>query len=185
MLILMLRIIVSWLMPNTFSKWTQYLYKLTDPLLNFCRQLGWLRFSVVDFSPLLAFGILYFFLRFFYTLATRNAVNIGLLVLFAMFEATREVLNSLSLLLFFACGIQLLLVVFETQMNNIFTQLVKSVTDPLVMYVRKLIPISHKSSYVIYLGILTGAFFLLMTFVINGLFELLLNLVSGLNKMGI
>ena len=184
MLIFMLRIIVSWLMPNMFSKWTQYLYKLTDPLLNFCRQLGWLRFSGLDFSPILAFGFLIFFNQFFYFLATRNAVNIGFLVIYALLAATRSVLNGISFIFFLACGIQLIMVLIETRMNNFFTQIVKSLTDPLVIYIRKLIPLNHKSSYAIYLGILTGFFFLLMSVVIRELFDLLLNLVSGLNKIG-
>jgi uncharacterized protein YggT (Ycf19 family) len=62
--LIMIRIILSWL--PTSSEGTMKLRamidKLTDPYMNRFRGISWLRFGMLDFSPVLGLAVLSFFL---------------------------------------------------------------------------------------------------------------------------
>ncbi|MDI6784108.1 MAG: YggT family protein [bacterium] len=56
--LLFVRIILSWTNPNPWNPIVQWIYKLTDPVLNFVRRLVPLRVGMFDFSPIIAFLLL-------------------------------------------------------------------------------------------------------------------------------
>ncbi|MCX7919123.1 MAG: YggT family protein [bacterium] len=53
--ILFARIILSWTNPNLWNPLIQWIYKLTDPFLQFIRRIVPLQIYMFDFSPVLAF----------------------------------------------------------------------------------------------------------------------------------
>lgn len=57
--LLIIRIIMSWFAVNPYNEIVQILYKITDPILMPFRRLP-LRFGPIDFSPMLAFLVLWF-----------------------------------------------------------------------------------------------------------------------------
>ncbi|MBI1869618.1 MAG: YggT family protein [Chlamydiae bacterium] len=54
-LILLIRVLLSWVSPDHFNPIVQFLYRVTDPLLNRIRSLIPLRWAMIDFSPIIAF----------------------------------------------------------------------------------------------------------------------------------
>ena len=52
------RIILSWFPVDPYSGIVQFLYQVTDPILNFFRRIP-LRIGMLDFTPLLAFMAIY------------------------------------------------------------------------------------------------------------------------------
>jgi YggT family protein len=58
MFIIFIRIILSWTNPNPWNKAVQFIYKLTDPFLNFIRRFIPLQAGMFDFSPIVAVLIL-------------------------------------------------------------------------------------------------------------------------------
>ena len=62
--LIMIRIILSWLPASSEGtmKFKAMIDKLTDPYMNRFRGISWLRFGMLDFSPVLGLAVLSFFL---------------------------------------------------------------------------------------------------------------------------
>ena len=54
MLILLVRIIMTWFQTSYYGRTSVYLHRLTDPYLNFFRRFRFMQIGYVDFSPVLA-----------------------------------------------------------------------------------------------------------------------------------
>ena len=70
--LLFARIIVSWLPVDPFSSPVQFLIQVTDPILEPLKRLP-LRIGMMDFSPLLAFFVLYITNRVLVTILLKLA----------------------------------------------------------------------------------------------------------------
>ena len=57
-LLCFLEIILSWFPGAKFTKFGRFISSITDPYLNLFRGIRWLRVGYLDFSPILALGIL-------------------------------------------------------------------------------------------------------------------------------
>ncbi|MBI1883395.1 MAG: YggT family protein [Chlamydiae bacterium] len=57
-IILLIRVLISWVSPDPYNPIVQFLYRLTDPILQPIRRLIPLRWSMIDFSPIIAFILL-------------------------------------------------------------------------------------------------------------------------------
>lgn len=75
--VLFIRIILTWFPHPLLDKPKQILGTITDPYLNKFRGIEWLRFGMMDFSPVLAFILLGLAINITGTLATGRAVTLG------------------------------------------------------------------------------------------------------------
>jgi len=82
-LLIMARIILSWI-PNT-SEGTMrikaFIGRLTDPYMRHFRGIGWLRFGMLDFSPVLGLAVLSFFLYLTQRLSMGSFPSLGELLI--------------------------------------------------------------------------------------------------------
>jgi YggT family protein len=62
-IILLLRIILSWIQPNPNNKYLGWIYIVTEPILAPIRKILPLSFGSIDFSPIVVFIILDVFKR--------------------------------------------------------------------------------------------------------------------------
>lgn len=74
--LLFARIIISWFPVDPFSSPMQFLMQVTDPILEPLRRLP-LRIGMMDFSPLLAFFILYLTNKILVTVLLKLAYQFG------------------------------------------------------------------------------------------------------------
>lgn len=80
--IIFIRILFSWFNINgnsygkTQSQLISYLYKLTDPYLNWFRRFNFLRVGVLDFSAMLGIVLLYFVGDIFRNIASRGSIDL-------------------------------------------------------------------------------------------------------------
>ena len=51
---------MSWINPDPYNEIVKIVYRITDPILNPIRKLIPLRLGMIDFSPILAFLLIYF-----------------------------------------------------------------------------------------------------------------------------
>jgi YggT family protein len=56
--LILIRALISWFSPDPFNPLVQFLYQMTEPLLQPIRRL--LPMTTIDFSPLIAFVIIFF-----------------------------------------------------------------------------------------------------------------------------
>lgn len=84
--IIFIRIIFSWfnMAGNSYgrgqSQLITYLYKITDPYLNWFKRFNFLRIGIFDFSAMLGIVALYFVGNIFQQLAYRGALSINYLI---------------------------------------------------------------------------------------------------------
>ena len=64
MLLLVVRIVFSWFRVERWHQPAQLVYLITDPVMNLVDRARFLRFGVLDFSPILAFLTLWLLLDF-------------------------------------------------------------------------------------------------------------------------
>lgn len=54
-MILLIRVLLSWVDPDPFNPIVQFIYRITNPLLNTIRRYIPIRAVMIDFSPIIAF----------------------------------------------------------------------------------------------------------------------------------
>lgn len=81
--LIMLRVILSWIPPSSEGtrKITDFISRLTDPYMNRFRNISWLRFGMLDFSPVMGLAVLSFFLYLTQNLSSGSIPTIGDLIL--------------------------------------------------------------------------------------------------------
>ncbi len=62
--VLVIRIILSWVNPDPYNEIVRVVYKITDVILNPIRRYLPIRVGMIDFSPIVAFLLVYF-LKYF------------------------------------------------------------------------------------------------------------------------
>ncbi len=77
-LLLFIRVILTWFNNPALDKPKQYLGAVVDPYLDKFRGFEWLRFGMLDFSPVLAFILLGLAIHITSALAAGQSVTIGL-----------------------------------------------------------------------------------------------------------
>ena len=75
-LLLIVRIILSWVNPDPYSKIVQVIYKITDPILAPFKRLP-LQVGMFDFSPIIAFIVINVLRNFIVNILYQIAYRIG------------------------------------------------------------------------------------------------------------
>jgi YggT family protein len=58
-IVVIIRIILSWVNPDPYNPLVRFICSITDPFLDFFRRILPIRIGFMDLSPLIAFGALY------------------------------------------------------------------------------------------------------------------------------
>jgi YggT family protein len=74
--LLIVRVVLSWFAVNPYNELIQIVYKITDPILAPFRRLP-LRVDFIDFSPVLAFLVLWFLRDFVVGTLLQLSVRLG------------------------------------------------------------------------------------------------------------
>jgi YggT family protein len=75
--VLVIRILMSWINPDPYNEIVKIIYKITDPVLIPIRKYIPIQFGMVDFSPIIAFLLIYFLKYFLVNVLVR--IGSGLL----------------------------------------------------------------------------------------------------------
>ncbi|MDC7242090.1 MAG: YggT family protein [Spirochaetales bacterium] len=75
MLLIIFRVLLSWFQGRMNGKGIEILYKITDPYLNKFRNISWLRFGMLDFSPIVAIALLGLVSQIFTSLAVSGTLD--------------------------------------------------------------------------------------------------------------
>jgi YggT family protein len=62
--LLVVRIIMSWVNPDPYNDIVRMIYKITDPILDPLRRMIPMKMGMFDFSPIVAFLLIYFLNQF-------------------------------------------------------------------------------------------------------------------------
>jgi len=149
-----IRVILTWFPSLSYSKFAQFLSAVCDPYLNLFRRFTWLRFSALDFSPIIAFAVLIFLSTIFSNMAAQHFISVGG-ILALLLTMAWEIVSSLLTLFNIFLIIRLLVMLFGRDSNyysSIWTQIDNSI-NPIIFRISGVFsggkPISYKNAIII------------------------------------
>ena len=103
MLLIIFRVLLSWFQGRLNGKGVDLLIKVTDPYLDRFRNISWLRFGFLDFSPVVAIALLGLLSQIFTSFAITGQLTVWMVVAFLI----RSIWSFIS---FFADALIILMV---------------------------------------------------------------------------
>lgn len=174
MMIIFIRIMLTWFSWERNSGFMNILSMITDPYLAWFRRFSFLRAGYIDFSPIAALAVLSLLNRVFYILASYGTISFGIIL--AM------VLQVVWGIISFAIGFLIIILILQLIFNlivqnsaNTFWKIINSISQPVLFRVNRLI---FKNRIVNYMtGIIVS---LAGLFVIYLILKVLVSLISGM-----
>ena len=137
MMIIFVRIILTWFRGMDTGSFGDLLAKITDPYLNWFRRFPALRMGFFDLSPIVALGVLSLVNRILNTLARYRTITIGIIlamVLQAIWGAVSFFLGFLIIVL-----ILCLIAHLSKQAENSFWNIVNGISKPVIYRINRFI----------------------------------------------
>ena len=120
--IIFIRVLITWIPSLTYSKFGRFLASITDPYLNIFRKIKFLRVGSVDFSPILAIGVLVLFSSVLSNFIAQQRLSVGIL-LSVIIGMCWSLLRSFIGILIFVLAIRLVFNLINKDSGSIWTQL--------------------------------------------------------------
>jgi YggT family protein len=137
MLIIFVRIILTWFSGVDQGRFPEFLSKITDPYLDWFRRFPALRMGYIDLSPIVALGVLSLLNRVLNTLAAYGTISIGIilaLILQAVWGAVSFFLGFLILIIILRLIAHLLKLG-----SNSFWSIIESISQPVIFRINRFI----------------------------------------------
>jgi YggT family protein len=173
MLIIFVRIILTWFSGMGEDRVPEILSKITDPYLDWFRRFPALRVGYLDLSPIVALGVLSLVNRVLGTLAAYGIISIGIilaLILQAAWGAVSFFLGFLILILI------LRLIAYLLNLgSNPFWYVIESISRPVIYRINRFIfkdrIVNFTSGIIISLAVLLAAYLVLniAVFLVSGM----------------
>ncbi len=158
MLLLSIRIILTWFHGLTYSKAFKYLAMVTEPYLALFYKLRFLRKGIFDFTPIAAILVLVVVLDVINGLIFYGKITLGFVlasILTALWSGV-----SFILLLFFVIGaVRVLIIVTRRGGDSPFLKVFDIMIQPIVAFVMRVVRLGRKATYTQYLLLTVGFLF--------------------------
>ena len=179
MVILIIRVMLTWFRTSQSSRFYYYLSAITDPYLNWFRRFSVLRFGMMDFSPIVGFVVLGLVINIFNQIAHYGKITFGLIL--ALFVNGIWSVISFILILFVLLAV-IRLISSTIAPGGFLASLsggIDSIIEPLTSWVRKTLFRNRFTPYTTQLAVSIG---ILIAVNIAGrfLFAYLIKLAAGL-----
>jgi len=173
MLIIFVRIILTWFSGMDYGGFQEFLVRITDPYLNWFRRFPALRMGYLDLSPIVALGVLSLVNRVLNILASYGTITIGI-ILALMLQAAW---GAISFFLGFLIVILILrLISYLLRLSsNSFWRVIESISRPMLFRInrfifRNRIP-NYVTSVILSIAILVA---------VNVILSILVSIVTGM-----
>jgi len=137
MLVIVVRIILSWVSWMGSGKVFDILVQITDPYLNWFRRFTFLRVGFLDLSPIVALGVLSLISRVFSSLAYRGTITIGIILamlLQVLWGAVSFFLTFLIIILI----LRLIAHFTKQNLNNPFWNIIAVISQPVLKKINQI-----------------------------------------------
>ncbi len=179
MILLMIRVMLTWFRMAQNGQFFRYLAAVTDPYLNWFRRFSALRFGMIDFSPIVAFVILGFVINICNSIAAYGKVTIGV-ILALLVNGLWSIVSFIIILMIIFIVIRLLGATIAR--NGIIAQMaagIDSIIEPIISWVRKTIFRNRFTPYTTQLGV-SIAILVVLDIAGRFLFNYLTRLAAGM-----
>jgi YggT family protein len=165
MLIIFIRVILSWFSSADFGRVGDILYTITDPYLNWFRRFGFLRQGYIDLSPIAAMAALSLVNQALNTLSTLGRLSLGIIlaiVLSSVWSAVSFILGFCAVIL----GLSLVAFLTNQNIHSPFWKVVTSISQPISYRTNRII---FRSRIVLYrTGLITSIVLLVVIIILVG-----------------
>ena len=178
MILLFIRIILTWFQGPSMGRPVELLRAVTDPYLNYFRRFRFLQIGRMDFSPLLGFIVLGVLQNITRTLATYGKITFGVVLAIIL----SGLWSALSFVLIFFCiltTVRAIMYLVGANAYSHYAQILDNLTEPLSDWVRKLF-FRQKFMPPNKMMMITAGFLIAGTAVSNILMRLLTGYLAGL-----
>ncbi|MBI9108308.1 MAG: YggT family protein [Spirochaetales bacterium] len=179
MIILIIRVMLTWFKTSQNSQIFRYLAAITDPYLNWFRRFSVLKFGMLDFSPIVAFVILGFVINIFNSIAAYGKITVGI-ILALLVNGIWSIISFILILFIILTVIRLISSTIAT--GGFLSSMsvgIDSIIEPITTWVRKTIFRNKFTPYTTQLGI-SIAILLVLYIAGRFLFPYLTNLAVAL-----
>jgi len=174
MLLIFIRILLTWFSGPSLGKPIELLKRVTEPYLNLFRRISILRTERIDFSPIVAIISLVIVLNIVNTLRIYGEISLGIvlaLVISALWSAVFFILFFFGILI----GARLISLLSQRASFNPFWQTIDMLINPALGFIQRVIFRGRQLSYKAGLG--SGALVLIGTAIVG---RVLVNLLVRL-----
>ena len=138
MLIISIRIILTWVSWMGNGRFQEILGRITDPYLNWFRRFTFLRIGFLDLSPIAALGVLSLFGRVFSILAFYGTITIGIIlsiILQVLWGAVSFFLGFLIIILI----LRLVAHISGQDLNRSFWRIITAISQPVLYRINRIL----------------------------------------------
>ncbi|MGO9410647.1 MAG: YggT family protein [Spirochaetia bacterium] len=157
-LVLSLRIILGWFVPQTLGRAWEILAKITDPYLDIFRRIRFLRGGVFDFSPIAAVLVLVLAADLIGQLVNWGRITVGFFLASA-FAAAWSGARFLLILFLIVAVLRVIPLFFRGTAGAGIWRVVDLLIQPVVAWVMRVFRLGGKTGYTQYLILTIGLLF--------------------------
>jgi YggT family protein len=138
MILIFIRIMLTWFSGASFGRPAELLYNITDPYLNWFRRFPFLRAGALDLSPIAALAVLSVVSNIFMTLARRGSITLGFILGLLLSVVWSAVSFALG---FFLIILVLRLIAYLTNRNvyGSFWRIIDTISQPILFRINRII----------------------------------------------
>ena len=152
MLLLFIRILLSWFSGPSLGKPVQLLHQVTDPYLAIFRKIRFLRAGRMDFSPIAAIIVLVTLLNITNTLAVYGKISVGI-ILSLIVSAVWSAAIFIFVFFIILCSIRFLALLFGVSTFSPFWQTIDVIVNPVLAYIQRTVFRNRNMNYQMGLGL--------------------------------
>jgi YggT family protein len=129
-----------------FNPIVRFIYALTDPYLKLFAGIRFLRVGSLDFTPILAFYLLYLLQELSYKVILTGYFSLELLFSLIIVLLFRFVYFILIIFIV-AVGLRFILEIIGTRLRGVFAAIVYSLSEPAIRPVRRLLRVENPGGF--------------------------------------
>jgi YggT family protein len=179
MILLIIRIMLTWFKMSQNGQVFRYLAIITDPYLNWFRRFSVLRIGMIDFSPIVGFVVLGLFINILNNIAAYGKITVGI-VLALLISSIWSIISFIMVLLIIMAAIRLIGSTIAT--GGVLASMapgIDPIIEPITSWVRKTIFRNRFTPYTTQLGV-SIALLIVLNIIGRFVFRFLINLAAGL-----
>ena len=137
-ILIFIRVLFAWIRPNMFNPLVKFVYSVTDPYLRIFAKLKFLRIGYFDFSPIVAFYLLYLLQELTYRVLLTGYFSVNILISLIIVLLFRFVYFILFIFIA-AVALRLIFDLIRIRTSNMFIAAVYTMAEPAIKPFRRLL----------------------------------------------
>jgi YggT family protein len=173
-----IRVIITWFPSVSYSAFGRFLSSICDPYLNVFKNIRFLRTSTLDFSPILALGILVGVSGIFANLAHYGKISFGAIIA-SILQMVSGIATSIIGVIIFIIVVRLIAVLIAPASRFELWGALDRILYPIITPIAALFSNAARFVWRTTL-IVSGLFFIILNILIRVVFGLLIRIFGGL-----